>query len=152
MFVVDMRDTSLPFVYLTYFGGIVVDKFSTEKAEVWILHLSTIKPIDLENTEQLKDIFYMFATICNKVARKYYEKFTSERKVVISGRIPLVLLPYLESVATEAFDAYTSEVYVFDPKLKRAYNYKLDVLEIPEEIAKKLLSEFDEIVKQRHQA
>ena len=152
MIVVDMRDLTLPFIYLTYFGGIVVDRYLTEKAEVWIMHVSTLKPIDLENVEQLKDIFSLFAEICNKVARRHYEKTTSNRKVVISGRIPLALLPFLEEIAHEAIDVYVDNIHVFDPKLKKAYNYKLEAIEIPEEIVKKLLGEYDEIVKQRHQA
>ena len=142
---------SLPILYLTDFGGIVFDKIEINDTKYYIIHVTTLKPIDIE--QFIKELCGAIFEVLKSVTREFRKDFRSWKDVVLlSGRIPMVIIPCLiYNVAMELFysDIKPYYVYIFDPKLRKACNYNT-CIEIPEEIVSKLISEYDEIVKQRH--
>lgn len=148
--VMDMRETTLPYIHLTYFGGIVLDRFKYDSHEDWVIHFSTLSPIDMNNLRQLKDILMMFFNIADKIVHKFSDVGSMYRYVIISGRIPMALLPFLIEKAHSYINVYDrSQVYVFDPKLKRAINNSLSEIDIPDNIITKLIHDYDAMVQER---
>ena len=121
----------------------------SKNAETLIIHFEPLQPLSVEDMKQCCKLLENWLE-----AFKYTANIDSCERILISGRIPLIMLLQLVWTIRKAYieglrdiDRELPHVYVFDPKLGEAVNSEGKTVTIPDELKAKLLGGYLEEAK-----